>query len=298
MGAALGGLAMLAVAQPGGASAEVRQVTSASFTVAGSNGYTVNVEGMRGSVRVLASESVPPIATISSAGEVRQPNAGSTSAATYFAHDPDATPGLPYDPTSIEADLGGLGQISVAFEPSSETRVTDLHPKKGCEGPHRLVRRLGTFVGTIRFHGEQGYTTVEKTRARGSIGTTFGGCGPTLVAGPLGPTLRVRTRDSIPNGRVDLWVTGGRRPTFTATATEEVDESLFIAREGRAVGGRSSFLLEDGSLSLDPPAPFSGSALLEHAWEKSSSWSGSLRVAFPGIVTRLTGSAFVPGHLH
>lgn len=75
-----------------------------------------------------------------------------------------AAPALVSD-TSMEADLGALGKIAIAFHPSGEART--VH--SSCD--QRTVSfDSGFYEGTIEFHGEDGYTDVEATSAEGDIG--------------------------------------------------------------------------------------------------------------------------------
>lgn len=132
--------------------------TSGEFTVNGTNGYSLSIKSEKGAVTVVAADQRPPVATISATGEIRPANNGNVAASTYV------TTGSPRNPNVIEADLGSLGTISVAFQPSGKTRVTKVNLKnktKKCVGAERIVRRLGTFTGTIKFQGEGSYTTVD-----------------------------------------------------------------------------------------------------------------------------------------
>jgi len=67
--------------------------------------------------------------------------------------------------TSIQADLAALGEIAVTFRPSDQLRkarsVCDRKP---------VTFDSGYYEGTIAFRGEQSYTKVEATTARGDLG--------------------------------------------------------------------------------------------------------------------------------
>ena len=78
------------------------------------------------------------------------------SSADYFA--PASFP-----PTSISADLGKLGRISVKFVPSGSTAQ-----RTTC-GSARMFES-GIYEGAIEFRGEGGYTNFSATRIDGLIG--------------------------------------------------------------------------------------------------------------------------------
>ena len=118
--------------------------------------------------RLAASRALPPLATATGSGRV-VPADGIDGVATTYSVPVSGTVDHP------EADLGPFGHIAVAFEPSGAQRITHLNQQgktTGCVFPRRLVRRLGTFTGTIEFRGENGYASVETTSAPGSIGTS------------------------------------------------------------------------------------------------------------------------------
>jgi hypothetical protein len=64
--------------------------------------------------------------------------------------------------TSMQADLGDLGGISVEFKRSGRAVSVVC-------GDRELRFDSGSYEGTISFHGEEGFTTVEATTVRGNI---------------------------------------------------------------------------------------------------------------------------------
>ncbi len=56
------------------------------------------------------------------------------------------------------------------FVPSGKVQMKIANLPPHCNGPRKIVRREGTFVGTIRFTGENGYTSVDTQEAAGSVG--------------------------------------------------------------------------------------------------------------------------------
>src|ERR1700761_9531124 len=67
----------------------------------------------------------------------------------------------------MRAKFGSLGSVDVNFQPSGQTREAINY----CDSSHPTVAvELGTFVGTIDFRGERGYTRVTSNRAQGGVG--------------------------------------------------------------------------------------------------------------------------------
>jgi hypothetical protein len=69
---------------------------------------------------------------------------------------------------TVDAKLPGIGRIDVRFEPTGSNR-TFTTPQKGCKLEGKPTDLIGYFRGTIELHGEGGYTSVERTSARGDV---------------------------------------------------------------------------------------------------------------------------------
>jgi len=270
--------------------------TSSEFTVSGTNGYSLNIKSEKGTVAVVASAQRPPFATISANGDIRPANNGNVAASSYI------TAGSSQNPNVIEADFGSLGAISVAFQPSGKTRVTKVNLKdktKKCVGAERIVRHLGTFAGSIQFQGEGGYTTVDLPSAKGTVGTSiFRNCTTKFsrvdraqTSSQDHPTfLTVST----PPAGIFIASTCGLSRCFYVNRLETLTKSVIVVRSAQASAGKSSFVFDDAlnSATLTPPAPFSGRGSFQDGQGGSSSWSGSLQAAFPGVTVPLTGPSF------
>jgi hypothetical protein len=269
--------------------------TVAEFKVGGSNGYTAYFQ--------LAGNTA-------SVDAIRTPSLRVLLSATYISNGR-------LEGDRIRARFGSRGRIAVEFRPSGEVRRR--RPPRRCKGEPR-VTRLGIFVGTIRFAGEGGYTSVDADRAKGKVRTA--------------PRWRCGRRQGSPSRRAAYPVAGAsiakRAPfgldpeaeRFTVLAAESDDDgTAFTARAVRLQGrpGSTSFIatrLEsrpslrivrfaftdgtDDTFSFDevlstasatPPSPFAGSAnFVRDAGGKvcvrypcdRSSWLGSLSVDFPG----------------
>lgn len=299
--ATLAAFALLGCAAASTAGAAPSPVSSADFVIPASNGYTLHVHSERGQLTIVAADTRPLVATISATGGITPPNRGDATSTTYIAR-------VSHDPSTIDADLGALGHLSLAFQPSGSSRVTHLSQKgktRKCVFPHRIVRRLGSFEGTVSFHGEDGYTSVEATSARGSLGTSpFRNCAqiinPTRVFSHRPPQrlARLTALSHGPSSGLFSALGDGHRGSFSATVSEPREDGTIVVRNARAVAGRQSFRFDGrrGTATVTPPAPFAGSAhaaLGKHGHH--AAWSGSLSVSFPGMTAPLTGSSFWAG---
>lgn len=304
LGGTAAGVALLTLAfaaglfAPGSATAlTLRHATSAEFTIPASNGYTLDVKSEDGRLTLLAFREASPVARISGPDQLLPPGEGGYSAATYYA---PATG----DPEAIDADLGALGEVHVSFQPSGQTRVAHLDlsdKRKGCNAPRRIVRRLGTFVGRIAFHGENGYTAADLTSASGSVGTSpYRTCSTKphsrsreIVTGQAGPDAFLNVSDAA--AHVSFWAsTLGSGVGFYASFVEMLPSSIAVVRTAHAAAHGNAFGLDPGrhAATLRPPAPFSGGATYSSPAGAPPNWNGSLAVAFPGRTIALAGSSF------
>lgn len=213
--------------------------------------------------------------------------------------------------TAIDADLGSLGRVDVKFEPSGREVFVTVPTRKGPKCQVR--RRLGTFTGTISFHGENGYTTAEATSVPGSIGPPASrGCGTVRAASSeaapaLGrrqvervwtvpnATLMSRSK-SHPGAGADatlLLVSADLKAAyFFAYRLEAPGPQLAISRRVEVADIRSSFFYRRTlrSALIHAPAPFAGEATYS---ARRGRLSGDLTVEFPGLPPQsLTGPGF------
>lgn len=197
--------------------------------------------------------------------------------------------------TSIQANLGELGEISVTFQRTGEAH--ELH----C-GKTSIAFDSGYYEGTVDFHGEEGYTTVEATKAPGLVG---GLCGGFISGGPgryhggaelyvrnpaLGPRLSVRK--SRPGSAAEI-----------SASTSEFSNGISIARYASLRMPSADFTYDRRlrTATVRPPAPFSGSARFDLGKKAGRRWSGDLSVDLPGkSEVPLTGptlrAALVPSY--
>jgi hypothetical protein len=205
--------------------------------------------------------------------------------------------------TRIETRLGGVGRISLEFEPRGEERT--IHDDCG-EGGGRITYQPGAWVGSFEFEGEHGYTRAEASRVP-ALADPFGSCGAQVESESEGPGLpgaklvarSASKRQSIfvqananrPGGRLRL-----------QAAIEERKSRLIVTRlvEGfHAGGGSFRFDRRLGSATLAPPAPFSGVGSFRRKAGRRNRWIGSLTLDFPGRAdVPLTGGRFKATLVH
>ncbi|HEU5104786.1 MAG TPA: hypothetical protein VFU11_02975 [Solirubrobacterales bacterium] len=258
-----------------------------------SNGYTLRVktEGSQAIVSVW-----------------RHRPGGPSLSSTYYANN-SAGP-----EEGVVADLGAAGKIDLRFTPNGETKTIRIPRGKsrrpGCRYPERITRELGTFTGTIAFHGEHGFATAEATTVPGSVGPSARPrCGgevalarpaygaPPSLFGPehvrlLGSAFFAvhshATRED-PRMTYLLVSTDGEKVLYFGARIEVVAEGLAIQRTVEVSAPRSSFSYSGNlsSATLRPPAPFSGTGTYSARRELLG---GDLAVALPGAdPLRLTG---------
>jgi hypothetical protein len=205
--------------------------------------------------------------------------------------------------TRIAVDLGAVGRIDVEFEPSGSTGVA----RSSCEPDYRVAYEKGSYVGTVDFRGEEGYSEVTATRVPISIqpfvevGCFTIGEGETFGDGIEGARLRVLTR--LPRGRLSLQA-NQNRPGARVRLRTSIEEQRGAIRVFRVIGAvyPADALQFDPKLRsavLRPPAPFSGSGIFRRGAKQANRWTGSLTVDFPGRSNvSLTGDRFHVGLLH
>lgn len=271
LGRARAGLVCLAVVVAAGLSAAAfapaaslaSPIVPPGFKLKASNGYTLTVSSFHkpdtdhGEVLVLASTR--------------------GAAVLYFAR---AT----VTDTSIDADLGAVGKIDVDFVSTGETRKEHSQ----CN-PKPLAIDSGRYVGTIEFHGEQGYSEAHATEASGDAKFIlslvcpgepdtegFGGHSPGALLSVhhrSGSRFEFEARKNSPS-----------RPARFSASIDERRGSLAITRgvEAEAGPGAFDYDVPAGTAGVSPPAPFDGEAVFHRGPGKSTSWRGDLSVDFPG----------------
>jgi hypothetical protein len=185
---------------------------------------------------------------------------------------------------SIQAPLGALGEIAVTFHPSGQAR--SAHSE--CGGKP-VSFDSGYYEGTIDFHGEQGYTDVEATKARGGFGFLLDIVCPGISGSSGGP--------SVPGAELDIGRPSSQlgphlrvvknRPSARAhyeVGVSEMSNGVSIERFASLVTPASTFNYDPKvqTATLHPPAPFSGSAQFHRGPTLRNRWTGDLTVDLPG----------------
>lgn len=222
----------------------------------------------------------------------------------------------------IEADFGALGKIAVRFDGSPMPPAGGRKSAFTCEG-RRAIRERGTFHGTIRFAGENGFTEVGADRARGRFQRSFRRvcrrASPRPEPKPSrSPRLPQRTR--FQSDTLVVESKAGESDTgLFLSSTEFPDGSdkewdfglaVVVASRNERVGpvsiSRSAFMIGDSSIlrasepgtypivaTVRPPKPFTGTATYREDRGLPPTWAGSLGVRLPGAGTvPLTGEGF------
>jgi hypothetical protein len=199
--------------------------------------------------------------------------------------------------TTIEADLGAAGELSIEFQPEGPPE----HVKASCDEGDGLTFQPGSWVGKIEITGEEGFTTVQKARAK-AIVTPFIDivCGTSIRAEAVGhglPGARLVARDASAHHSLFLQANQNRPggPLKIEADLEERHGGMIVDRiiEDFYPGSGFHFDLKLRSAALSPPAPFSGSATFHRDAKPANGWTGNLTLDFPGRAdVSMAGRAF------
>jgi hypothetical protein len=194
--------------------------------------------------------------------------------------------------TTIDADLGNLGRISVTRVPTGRTKKVP----QGCELKSKKRVEAERFEGIIEFHGEEGFTDVSATStpleyATFCVSGEEGGRPP----GKRLPGARLdveRRNDERPRLEFDAVQ---RRPGAKTLLSIEVEEDRGELDIYRAISTWASpdVLRFDPQLrtaALRPPAPYAGFGRFRSSAPLARQWTGNLTVDLPGRANvRLAG---------
>jgi hypothetical protein len=253
---------------------EAQEPSVTAFRLQASNGY------------VLFAIAVAP--TSGEEGELAlYLSRGTRSVVTYAA---PAT----VSPTTIDADLGKLGRISVHRVPTGRTKTV----RRGCK-PGR-TKRVATarYEGTIEFHGEEGFTDVSATAA--PLEYVYfclveeGGRSP----GKTLPGARLDVeKNRFEHYRLEFdalqWRTGAK--TLLAAEVEEHRGEMEIHRATWTSASTSALRFDRRlrTATVRPPAPFAGHGTFHADAPRARQWTGNLTVNFPGHAdVPVTGPGF------
>jgi hypothetical protein len=194
--------------------------------------------------------------------------------------------------TSIQADLGALGEISVTFERSGIAATAKC-------GREKVSFDSGRYEGKIEFHGEEGYTDVVATSVPGSIDYWLAeACGATFSGGSYGNPRARGAELYIRNPALgpEMSVSKSRPGAVVriSVGVSEYNDGIAIERftSLRIPAGDFTFDRRLRTATVRPPAPFAGAASFDRGKKAGQRWSGDLTVDMPGRAdVPLTGSA-------
>jgi hypothetical protein len=190
--------------------------------------------------------------------------------------------------TSVEADLGRLGEISLEVVPSGRTKRV----RSRCEGeePVTLSFEPESYRGIFEFHGEEGFTEATSTSPREatrlSLGLICGSVSGGETSGAMFPGARLRLRSHRGSFRLDLQANKNRPGARTRfeVETHEKRQGIAIRRHRTVWAGAGAFGYDRplNTATLAPPAPFSGHAEFHRHSAPANRWTGNLTVDLPG----------------
>jgi hypothetical protein len=189
--------------------------------------------------------------------------------------------------TTIEADLGAAGAVSVEFEAVGPSEQVPA----GCHRGSTIPFQPGNWIGSIELAGEEGFTRVQTTSAKAIVNPFLDlVCGSTIGISELSGHgvhgARLVARSASSQHTLFLQVNKNRRKASVRVeaSLEERRGGLLINREvvNRYPASAFSFdpLLESATIAL--AAPFSGSAAFHRSAKPANQWTGNLSVDFPG----------------
>ncbi len=207
----------------------------------------------------------------------------------------------------IEARFGGLGRVSMHFRPTARPHLIP-EPEDKCKGEGEWVQP-GIFVGTFKFRGERAYAAAHATRVRGTITRKMREIcrnGDDEEGSPSAVHVTLLHAQSADDeiSVVALAAESAAHPAaigsaFSASLIEFHRRGMSIFRTIESDASLDAFrAVKSGgkvvSATIEPPAPFSGSATyLSSPDSRSESWTGSLAGDFPGVGTvNLVGPEF------
>jgi hypothetical protein len=189
-------------------------------------------------------------------------------------------------PTTIDADLGPLGEIAVEFMPSGPPKRVHARCKEGGS----VTYEPGAWVGTIDFEGEEGFTRGTTGRTKAIVSPFLdAGCGGTLIGESMGsrePGARLVARSAANKHSIYLQANKNHQDArvYLETSIEERRPGLVVSREvaGYFPAGSLGFDSPLRTATLAPPAPFAGHATFHRNAKAPNRWTGNLSVDFPG----------------
>jgi hypothetical protein len=232
--------------------------TPAAFQLQGSNGYSIFVSG-----QPTLGKHPDTVDVSVSRGRV----------SAFYSAPATVTE------TSIQANLGELGEIDVTFHGTGQTRT--IRPKCGRPVPFET----GYFEGQIAFHGEEGFTEAQATSAKAAVeffSVCIGSGGGSFNRFSRGAELYTRNPGLGP--RLGVVKQDPSAPARFGVSVSEYRNGISIDRYAtlRMPPGAFRYSPHLQTATLRPGAPFSGSANFNRRRNGSRRWQGNLTVDMPG----------------
>jgi hypothetical protein len=190
---------------------------------------------------------------------------------------------------SVDFDLGALGEVQASVRPSGKKETLS----STCAGGEKQTVEGSEYVGTIVFHGEEGFTEAEATSAPLSFQPLTELVCPAVTSegreggGVRGAGLSIK-RVGGPSLKLAL-NRPGARPYYLAQM-KETEGAVTVERSVGGYLGRGAMTFAPSLLTahLAGTAPFAGSATYAgrsaptERGPGKGTWRGNLTVDFPG----------------
>jgi hypothetical protein len=212
-------------------------------------------------------------------------------------------------------NFGKLGKLSVRFQRSSQ-KPKRHRVEEDCKGKPTTIQ-AGRFVGTIRFDGEEGFSSVSAESAKGTVVHKYKRTCTLSARARRGPARQSAARKD-PGFIVKEFIAAVVDRdhsvfvnTFNLSPPDVEDgftlgEAAVVEHRGRITIGRSAEIdtevdpVQTSPLGVEPltgtvtlPAPLEGTGSFVESPGSPPSWTGDLRVSLPGGgVVPLTGPEF------
>ncbi len=279
-----------ALALPAGAPAKpghftTEGLTTEQFQLRGTNGYSVRVAVADRRAQLIFNKHV---------------RHGSLIVAYFMRGKLSPGPDLRFP-------IGDEGEVNMRFVPSGRPEETTL---PGCKGGPQVVEG-GALIGTLRFRGKGGFTTIDAHRAHVVVARvppmtcrkprtsknilTVGIGAPGSEVPKEFVQLIAGSVPGSPSFDADLFeesgvgVDGQELPEFPdfSASIDDLEGSTEVAYAANVTGRPNSFgvpgsLDPPATATVEPAAPFSGSATFGLASPRHAEWSGDLAVVLPG----------------
>lgn len=207
---------------------------------------------------------------------------------------------------ALSANFGQFGRISVRF--AEEHRGIDRLGAlltKGCKGP-KPIEETGSFRGTIKFRGENAFSTANARSAKGSVHRQAKlVCPPEPEGGeePERGETAVLVAESHADGREVSFVGGALTEgkfsfSFISAGSAEKIGPVKVLRTGIELGNAGAVLfsapgVHPETATVNAPPPLHGTASYTENPGAAPTWTGPLSVTLVGGETvPLTGPDF------